>query len=182
MAKKKSKPAKKAAASRKSARKPVRAAKPARPAKAAKRPAARKSAAPKPAGLDTLAPGVHQLNTGRGPGPAEVGRDLVALFNADRASEVEKKWWAPDITSIEGMGTAFVGRKALDAKNHDWFKENTVLGGSAEGPFVGATGFAVKFRIEVKNNATGARTAMDEVGVYTVRDGKIVREEFMYGG
>ena len=29
---------------------------------------------------------------------------------------------------------------------------------------------------------TGARMKMDEVGVYTVKDGKIVEERFFYGG
>ena len=55
------------------------------------------------------------------------------------------------------------------------------MGGVAEGPFVGATGFAVKFRMDIKDNSTGRRTLMEEIGVYTVLKGKIIQEEFMYG-
>ena len=53
-------------------------------------------------------------------------------------------------------------------------------GASAEGPFVGATGFAVKFTIDLETKSTGKRETMTEVGVYTVKNGKIVQEEFMY--
>jgi len=35
--------------------------------------------------------------------------------------------------------------------------------------------------MEVRDKASGATRTMKEVGVYTVRNGKIVREEFMYG-
>ena len=51
----------------------------------------------------------------------------------------------------------------------------------AEGPYVGATGFSVKFRMDIKDNSTGRRTIMEEIGVYTVFNGKIIQEEFMYG-
>ncbi|MBL8990083.1 MAG: nuclear transport factor 2 family protein [Phycisphaerae bacterium] len=150
------------------------------PKKKAKAPAARTPAG-KAAGSSTLPPGVHQFTTGGGPGPREIGTDLVALFNAGKADEVEKKWWSPDIVSIEGMGMAWSGRKSVEAKNAEWLKANEILGGSAEGPFVGASGFAVRFRIHVKDRASGSSQMMDEVGVYTVHNGKITREEFMYG-
>ena len=134
--------------------------------------------AAKPAhGTRTAAP--RRVSTGRGPGPAQIGADLVALFNAGRGSEVEAKWWSPRIVSVEGMGLAWHGRKAVEEKNRGWMTSHTVLGASAEGPYVGAAGFAVKFRIQVRDNATGAESHAEEVGVYTVRDGQIVREEFM---
>lgn len=145
-----------------------------------KAPAARTPAG-KAAGTSTLPPGVHNFSTGSGPGPREIGTDLVALFNAGKADQVEKKWWSPEIVSVEGMGMAWSGRKAVDSKNAEWLKANEILGGSAEGPFVGASGFAVRFRIHVKDRASGSSQMMDEVGVYTVHNGKITREEFMYG-
>jgi hypothetical protein len=33
--------------------------------------------------------------------------------------------------------------------------------------------------MDVETKSTGAREWMEEIGVYTVKDGKIVREEFM---
>ncbi len=58
--------------------------------------------------------------------------------------------------------------------------DNVIHGASTEGPFVVSTGFAVRFRMDVETKSTGQRRVMDEVGVYTVEDGKIVCEEFMY--
>ncbi len=95
--------------------------------------------------------------------------------------EIEEMWWSPRITSIEGMGQAWDGRAAVEGKNAWWAQTNRMASGSAEGPYVGATGFSVKFHLEVEDKNTGQRTIMDEIGVYTVKDGKIVQEEFMYG-
>jgi hypothetical protein len=54
-------------------------------------------------------------------------------------------------------------------------------GASAEGPYIGASGFSVKFAMDVEDTTTNDRSLMEEIGVYTVQNGKIVREEFMYG-
>jgi hypothetical protein len=49
-----------------------------------------------------------------------------------------------------------------------------------EGPWVGATGFAVKYKIDVSQQSTGQRSQMEERAVHTVQNGKIVREEFHF--
>lgn len=129
----------------------------------------------------SLAP--KAISTGKGATPAEVGADVVAMFNLGQLHEIEDKWWSPKVTSIEGVGVALAweGRKAVEAKNKGWMEAHTLRSARAEGPFVGATGFAIKFQMEVEEKASGKRTAMEEVGVYEVKNGKIVREEFMYG-
>jgi hypothetical protein len=160
---------------------------PSRPAAKASKKTAKKTAKKpggKPAGKSaggssSLAP--VRVGTGSGATPEQIGRSLVELFNAGKAEQVETKWWSPQIESVEGMGMAWKGRAAADAKNREWMNKNRIHGASAEGPFVGATGFAVKFRMDVEELETGKRTLMEEVGVYTVMGGKIVREEFMYG-
>lgn len=169
-----SKKGKKAASKKSAARKKPAAKKTAK--KIAKK-APRKKAAPK---RDPLAP--RAVTTGKGPTPAEVGGSLVDMFNRGLLHEIEQLWWSPDITSIEGMGQAWDGKAAVDGKNQWWLQTNRMISGTAEGPYVGATGFAVKFHLEVEEIATGQRIIMDEIGVYTVRNGKIVQEEFMYGG
>ena len=120
------------------------------------------------------------LSTGKGPGPREIGEQLVRNFNRGKF-EVDHKLWSPTLVSIEGLGFSFTGRKNVEAKNRDWNTKHAIHGAAAEGPFVGATGFAVKFRMDIEEKSTRNRTIMEEVGVYTVRNGKIVREEFMYG-
>ncbi|MBS0190913.1 MAG: nuclear transport factor 2 family protein [Phycisphaerales bacterium] len=120
------------------------------------------------------------VRTGAGLSPLELGQKLVADFN--RGKMELSDLWSPSIVSIEGVGvsTAWHGRKAVDAKNSWWASDHRVHGASAEGPYVGATGFAIKFVIDVETRSTGKRDTMTEIGVYTVKNGKIVQEEFMY--
>ncbi len=176
---------------RKTARKsgPKTARKPAKPARkasgkpAAKAPRAKASPKAKPArrtGATAGAPPITDVSTGPGPSPAEIGARICAAFNAGTGDEVAQAFWSEDIQSIEGMGKSFNGRASAIAKGEQWMAENEVLGAAAEGPYVGATGFALKFTMDVKNKASGQTTRMTEVGVYTVRNGKIVCEEFMY--
>jgi len=123
------------------------------------------------------------VNTGKGATPAEIGASLVTMFNNGEMDKIEKKWWNNDeIVSIEGVGVslAWIGEKAVRAKGAEWMADNQIHGASAEGPYVGATGFAVKFVMDVTTKSTGERRTMTEIGVYTVEDGKIVIEEFMY--
>lgn len=159
-----------------------KATKPApQPAKKAAKKSAKKAGKPVPQ-FDPLEP--IQVSTGKGLTPAEIGAQLVSMFNAGQLSEIEEKFWdKKEIVSIEGMGVsmAWVGLKAVRAKNEGWMMDHVIHGASAEGPFVGSTGFAVRFRMDVETKSTGKRETMDEVGVYTVANGKIIEEEFMYG-
>jgi hypothetical protein len=123
------------------------------------------------------------VTTGSGPSPAEIGADLVAMFNRGELSAIEAKWHSPSLVSVEGVGVAMAwsGKKAVQEKNEGWMATHRLHGASAEGPYIGASGFAVKFSMDVEDTSNGSRVLMDEVGVYTVQNGKIVREEFMYG-
>lgn len=158
--------------------------------KAAAKPA--KKPAPKPAKPAAKAAksgggggggGEFKVTTGTGPGPAQIGADVVALFNRAKFREIEDKWWSPNIESIEGVGMnkGWRGRAAVDGKNQWWSASHTIRGASAEGPYVGSSGFAIKFRMDIEEKPSLKRWTMEEVGVYTVQNGKIVREEFMYG-
>jgi hypothetical protein len=146
-----------------------------------KKKPAKKSARKSPAPKAPVYPGSpKKVSTGSGPTPEQIGKQLVGNFNNGKW-QINAKLWSPKLVCIEGGGMAWRGMKNVEAKNKFWNSTNTVLGGSAEGPYVGATGFAVKFRMDVRDNASGRRTIMEEIGVYTVKNGKIVQEEFMYG-
>jgi len=123
------------------------------------------------------------VKTGKGASPLEVGQEFVDLFNGGKYEDIETGLWSRKVVSVEGMGVsrAWHGRKAVRAKNDRWMATHRIHDATCEGPYVGATGFAVRFSMDVEDTATGDRTRMNEVGVYTVERGKIVREEFMYG-
>jgi ketosteroid isomerase-like protein len=50
-----------------------------------------------------------------------------------------------------------------------------------EGPYVHGDQFVVRFKMEVTPK-DGKRMNLDEVGLYTVKNGKIVEERFFMGG
>ena len=126
--------------------------------------------------------GPKAVRTGKGPTPFEVAKQFTDLLRAGKYAEVEERWLASTIESVEGHGAsmAWKGKKNVLAKYRAWEAQNEFADAKIEGPWVGATGFAVKFVGHVLHKATGERHPMEEIAVYTVRDGKVVREEFHF--
>ncbi len=87
-----------------------------------------------------------------------------------------------EAASMPGADSAEAsGLDAIRAKHAWWNNAMDVHSSNAEGPFYhGADRFGAIFEIDVTNKETNERTQMKELGVYTVLDGKIVREEFFY--
>lgn len=118
------------------------------------------------------------LNSGKGETPLEIGQSLVALFNAGKSEEAESTWYHRKIESIEADGRVFEGLKGV-LENGKWWRENfTVLSARAEGPYVCSTGFTVIYSGSARKS-NGAVIDLAETGVYTVKKGRIVREQFM---
>jgi hypothetical protein len=119
-----------------------------------------------------------KLKSGKGPTPLEIGESLVALFNAGKSEEAESTWYHRKIESIEDDGSVFDGWKGVLEKGK-WWKENfAVLSMKASGPYVCSTGFTVVYSGRVRM-PDGIEADAHECGVYTVEDGRIVREQFM---
>jgi hypothetical protein len=75
------------------------------------------------------------------------------------------------------------GIEAVRKKNQWWFDNHTIHGGDAMGPWPHGDRFIVLFKIDVTAKTgpmAGKRMQAEEAGLYTVKDGKIVREEFFY--
>jgi hypothetical protein len=94
-------------------------------------------------------------------------------------TEDRTQWYADEILSIEGDGMWWKGMKGIEEKWAWWEANHETHALSAEGPFVGATVFSVRYSMSF-TPAGGERVDAVEVGVYTVEDGEIVREEYMY--
>jgi hypothetical protein len=157
---------------------------PTRTAKKAARGGARKPAKPAKRSAAKASRGPVPIKTGRGATPREIGEAVVQHFNRGGPDkELWGKYWHPQAESIEGEGMAMAwrGRKAIASKGEWWTSSHTVHSARAEGPFVGATGFSIKFRIDSEEKDSGKRRDMEEIGVYTIQNGKVIREEFMYG-
>jgi hypothetical protein len=95
-----------------------------------------------------------------------------------------KKFRSDDIVSREPMGgdMAMVkGREAVEGKGKWWYANNEVHKIEVEGPYVHGDQFVVRFKMEVTPKGK-SRMSLDEVGLYTVHNGKIVEERFFIGG
>jgi len=95
-----------------------------------------------------------------------------------------KKFWSDDIVSCEPMTgdmAVLKGRKAVEGKGEWWYANHEVHNVKVEGPFVHGDQFIVRFKMEVTPKGK-SRLNLDEVGLYTVQNGKIVEERFFMGG
>jgi len=71
------------------------------------------------------------------------------------------------------------GLEQVRGKTDWWEKNMEVHQSKVSGPFVARDKFVVQFDIDATDKSSGKREKMTEVGIYTVKDGKVVREEFM---
>jgi hypothetical protein len=116
---------------------------------------------------------------------ASVAQVLVTLCRAGRNLDAISTLYSPKIISIEPVGdekmpAEMTGIEAIRGKNEWWFANNELHRYEVIGPFVGEGQFAVKYVWDATPKQTGKRTQMEEMALYTVKDGKIVREQFFY--
>jgi hypothetical protein len=81
-----------------------------------------------------------------------------------------------------GMGGESPEKRGIDAVRGkaDWWVANMeVHGFEVHGPFVAHDRFVLEYDLDVTDKNSKQRMQMSEVGVYTVKDGEIVREEFL---
>ena len=114
-------------------------------------------------------------------------RDVAVAFTemlkADDHQGAAERFYADGIVSIEAMDGPMArleGRDAVRGKSDWWYANHEVHSAATEGPFVNGDQFALRFVLDVTAKATGERIAMTEVGLYTVRDGRVVEERFFY--
>ena len=116
---------------------------------------------------------------------ATVAEELVSFCKAGRYMDAVNALYSPDIVSVESMGSETMPRemKGIDAirgKGQWWADNNEVHSATVAGPFVGDDQFAVYYSFDSTFKPTGQRNVMEEMALYTVKDGKVVREQFFY--
>jgi ketosteroid isomerase-like protein len=118
----------------------------------------------------------------------EIGQKMVEHINQGRSGEETfvNEFYADGVTSIEGGGSdempaTIEGVDAVRGKHNWWYDNNDVHSTQATGPYVGnrEDQFILRFVMDMTPK-DGERMKMDEVAIYTVKDGKIAREEYLY--
>jgi hypothetical protein len=110
------------------------------------------------------------------------------LVNQGKHFEVMRTMYGPGMVSVEGDGRETVGKEQVIRKSEIWQGNNNIHGGKLLGPFFNGDAnassgrFAVHLSIEFTPKTGGGRVTHDEIGIYTVKNEMITREEFFYVG
>ncbi len=114
----------------------------------------------------------------------EVALKLVEHCRGGKWMEAVNTLYGDDIVSVEprAMGEMPAEMRGLEAVRGktEWFiGAHEVHSCTVTGPFVARDTFVVQFDLDATDKASGERMQMGEVGIYSVKDGKVVREEFL---
>ena len=117
-----------------------------------------------------------------------VGKKLVEYCRKGLNLDAIASLYDKNIVSVEAISSPDMpaevrGVEQVVAKNKWWYENNDVHHTTADGPFPNGDRFAVIFRYETTPKTgprKGQRNKFEEVAVYTVKNGRIVREEFFY--
>lgn len=115
----------------------------------------------------------------------EIGKKLVELCRQGKNHEAMETLYSRDIVAVEagappGMSAEARGLDAVLAKSKWWNENHVVHSASLDGPWPNGDRFIVRFSYDLTHKPSNRRFQMDEAALFTVKDGKIVREEFFY--
>jgi hypothetical protein len=120
---------------------------------------------------------------------AKIAQKLVDLCRKGENLKAIATLLSPSCVSIEpcaGSGPVkqrTKGKAAIKKKNQWWYDNHTIHSAEVNGPWPHGDRFIVHFKYEVtvKNGPmAGQRFTMEEGALYTVKNAKIVKEEFFY--
>ncbi len=114
----------------------------------------------------------------------EVAKKVVELCRKQAWTEAVETLYADDIVSVEarsmdGGSPETHGIEGVRKKVEWWTNSMEVHSLKVGEPFVAHDRFVVQFDVDVTDKDSKRRFQMSEVGVYTVKESKIVREEFL---
>lgn len=115
----------------------------------------------------------------------EVGKKYVALCKEGKYETILSELFSKDAVSVEagappGQDRTAKGLEAIQAKGKWWSENHIVHKAEMSGPYPHDDRFAVRFVYDITHKPSTKRISMDEVGLFTVANGKIVKEEFFY--
>jgi len=114
----------------------------------------------------------------------EVADRMYELFKENKWAEVQQELFSDDAESIEPANSpgmqSVKGKEALKKKGDDFNNMiEEVHGGYTGQPIVAGNHIAFAMGFDATMKGMG-RQKMDEIAVYEVKDGKIVKEQFFY--
>lgn len=112
----------------------------------------------------------------------EIANDIAALCRAGKNLDAVKKHYASDVVSHEVNDPMKLtkGVEGVAAKNQWWTDNHEVHERKVDGPWPNGDQFALRHTFTITPKATGKKVVMDEIAVYTVKNGKVAEEKFYY--
>jgi hypothetical protein len=111
----------------------------------------------------------------------EIANRLVELNRVNDMETLFGELYSPDAVSIENWGPnpeVYTGMPAILEKGAKWQEDVAEMHSvTCSEPLVSDSSFAVTFTMDVTYKSRG-REKMTEMALYTVKDDKIVKEEF----
>src|SRR5439155_2513159 len=123
-------------------------------------------------------------NKGERMNTEEVAKKVMELVRKQAWYEALDTLYDDNVVSVEaysmgGGSPETRGKEGVRGKVDWWVNAMEVHSFEAHGPFVGHDRFVIQYDADVSDKKTKERRQLSEVGVYTVKNGKIVREEFL---
>ena len=109
----------------------------------------------------------------------EVAKKVVEFVRKQAWYEALDALYDDNVVSVEATAPESRGKEAVRGKIDWWVNAMQVHSFTASEPFVGHDRFVVQYDADVTEKESKQRRKISEVGVYTVKNGKIVREEFL---
>ena len=111
----------------------------------------------------------------------EIANRMVELNRTHDYETIYTELYSPDAISIEtwdGESTTYIGLDAIRVKGDGWMASVVEMHETrCSTPLVADSSFALTFFMDITYKE-GGRQSMTELAVYTVKDGKVVQEEF----
>jgi ketosteroid isomerase-like protein len=115
----------------------------------------------------------------------DVANRMNELFKENKWDQVQDELFAQDVVSIEPENSKALiksvkGMAAVKQKGKDFnAMVEAMHGGWCSEPIVAGNFISVGMGMDVTMKGTG-RMKMDEIAVYEVKDGKVVKEQFFF--
>lgn len=113
----------------------------------------------------------------------EVADKFYGYMQEGAFDKIYAELYSPDITSEETPGSDWkkaTGMAELQEKGKRWAEEvREMHGGTTDKPVVAGEYFTCYMTLDFTSKK-GERTLMKEIGLYRVKDGKVVSEQFFY--
>lgn len=108
---------------------------------------------------------------------------MVKWCNANEEHKCYEQLYSPDIVSMEMEESEHKlcrGMEEVQKKGQWWLENFEVHSAKTSAPIVADNWFTVRHEMDITHKPSGQRSTMQELGVYEVKDGKIVKEQFFY--